>query len=200
MLDQLINETSLRGDVSVAYRGKYRWTKTYVPLGLSMASEDLPRLKEGGLYLVTGGLGGVGLAIADYLAKAVQAKLVLVGRTSFPPRDAWAAWLSEHPANDPTSSRMNRLQQIESHGAEVLVCSADVADPDAMHAVVRRATETFGPIDGVIHAAGVPGGGAIQLKSREAALAVLKPRCAGRGCLPRFWRIRPPTLSSCVPP
>ena len=59
------------------------------------------------------------------------------------------------------------------------MCSAEVADSEQMQAALGSATERFGPIDGVIHAAGVPGDGAIQLKSREEAMAVLRGKVHG---------------------
>jgi len=180
LLDQLVAEMSLKStDPLVAYRGKYRWTKTHDPVRLPASPEPPPILKQGGVYLITGGLGGVGLELADYLGKTVQAKLILLARTPLPAKDAWTTWLSGHATDDSTSQKIARLQQIELHGAEVFVCSADVAAREQMQAAVSSATERFGPIDGVIHAAGVPGGGAIQLKSREEAIAVLRAKVHG---------------------
>ena len=59
------------------------------------------------------------------------------------------------------------------------MCSADIANSEQMQAAVISATERFGEIDGVIHAAGVSGDGAIQLKSREEAMAVLRAKVHG---------------------
>jgi len=119
------------------------------------------------------------LEIAEYLAKTVQARLVLLGRTPFLPKHEWAKWLTEHEANDPTSMRITKLQQIEAHGAAIFLCSADVSERSQMQTVIQNATRHFGPIDGVIHAAGIAGGGAIHLKSREAATAVLRAKVQG---------------------
>ena len=180
LLDQLVGEMSLKStDPLVAYRGKYRWTKTYDAVRLPASPEPLPILKQGGVYLITGGLGGVGLELADYLGKTVQAKLILLARTPLPAKDAWTTWLSGHAIDDSTSQKIARLQQIESYGAEVFVCSAEVSDREQMQAALGSATERVGPINGVVHAAGVPGDGAIQLKSREEAMAVLRAKVQG---------------------
>jgi malonyl CoA-acyl carrier protein transacylase/NAD(P)-dependent dehydrogenase (short-subunit alcohol dehydrogenase family) len=180
LLDQLVAEMSLKSsDPLVAYRGKYRWTKTYDAVRLPRSPEPPPILKQGGVYLITGGLGGVGLELADYLGRTVGAKLILIARTPLPVKAAWPSWLATHAADDHTSQKISKLQQIESYGAEVFVCSAEVSDSAQMQSAVDNATERFGPIDGVIHAAGVPGGGAVQLNSREAAMAVLRPKVHG---------------------
>src|SRR6185369_16157507 len=101
--------------------------------------------------------------------KSVQALLVLVGRTSFPPRERWSSWLLEHGDVDEISRRIRKLQELESHGAQIIVESADVTDEEKMREVIERARSLFGEINGVIHAAGVPGGGIIQLKTAEQA-------------------------------
>ncbi len=180
LLDQLAGELSRKSsDSAVAFRGRYRWTKTYDALTMPVRSERPAKLTQGGVYLITGGLGGVGFVLAEYLGKTVQAKLILLGRTPLPAKETWQDWLSKHAADDSTSRKIIKIQQLESYGAEVLVCCAEVADRVQMQAAVRSATERFGPIDGVIHAAGVPGGGTVQLKSREAATAVLRVKVQG---------------------
>lgn len=64
-------------------------------------------------------------------------------------------------------------------GAEVLVLTADVSDEEQMRAALASATARFGPVHGVIHAAGVAGGGMLQLKRPDAAAAVLAPKARG---------------------
>ena len=84
-VDQLVNEALGEGpDVAVAYRHKKRWVQGFKAVRVE-GPEGVPaRLREGGVYLITGGLGGVGLELAQYLARTVKAKLVLVGRSRFP--------------------------------------------------------------------------------------------------------------------
>jgi NAD(P)-dependent dehydrogenase (short-subunit alcohol dehydrogenase family) len=148
-------------------------------LSLKAPADPLPRLRERGVYLVTGGLGGIGLCIADYLAQAVRARLILVGRSALPPQDEWDAYLASHEAPDRTARRILAVRALIAKGANVRVEAADVADRGQMTAVMQRIREHFGALHGVIHAAGIPGGGLIQLKTREAADAVLRPKVAG---------------------
>jgi acyl carrier protein len=82
------------------------------------------------------------------------------------------------------------VQALEELGAEVLVLSADVGDMDQMREAVRRSEERFGPLDGVIHAAGVPGAGLIQLKTEEVAASVLRPKVQGTLVLDEIFKDR----------
>jgi NAD(P)-dependent dehydrogenase (short-subunit alcohol dehydrogenase family)/acyl carrier protein len=149
-------------------------------------------LRERGVYLITGGLGGIGLELAEYLARTVQAKLVLVGRSGLPPRGEWSAWLEASQETDGISRRIRKVRALEELGAEVLVLRADVSDRRQMEEVFRGAEARFGTIHGVIHAAGVAGGGVIELKTREEAERVLAPKMRGTLVLDVLLRDRKP--------
>lgn len=158
---QLAGEISSgSNDSLIAYRAGLRWVRTYNDLHLDESLEkSIPSgLKERGVYLITGGLGDIGLTLAGFLAEKVKAKLVLVGRSPFPPRSQWDRWPGEHGPQDPVTEKIARLKAIETHGAEVLVTSADVGDREQMRLALDRAEQSFGFIDGVIHSAGVISG------------------------------------------
>lgn len=131
LVDALINEIgSDANERIVAYRGTQRWTQTFEPSRL----EGNARLREGGVYLITGGMGGVGLLLAKRLAQTAHARLVLAGR------------------------RIRKLQELEEAGAEVLYRSVDVSDEAQVQALVDEIYERFGALDGVFHAAGTTHG------------------------------------------
>ena len=163
----------------VAYRGGHRWVRTYEPYRLKSSPAALPQVRHGGTFLVTGGLGGIGLALAEHLARTAAAKLVLTGRSGLPPKDAWSQWLDTHEPTDETSRRIGKVQALEALGAEVLVVRADVCDLEQMRACLSAARARFGSIDGVIHSAGTPGGGMIQPPS--AGGLSRRARAEGRG-------------------
>ncbi|HEX6290914.1 MAG TPA: type I polyketide synthase, partial [Herpetosiphonaceae bacterium] len=100
---ELLSESK---DLTVAYRGEQRLTQRYRPERLEPMSGVPARLRQGGVYLITGGLGGIGMHMAEYLARTVQAKLVLVGRAGLPSRETWADWLAAHADDDSTSRRI----------------------------------------------------------------------------------------------
>ena len=181
LLDQLIAEATASEslDTVVAYRGGERWVRSFEQTRLAESTHAIPPLREGGAYLITGGLGGIGLALAKSLAQKVKAKLVLVGRTAIPERETWAQWLKAHDEQDPLSRKIRHVQALEALGAQVMVISADVTDPDQMQKVIDRTHKRFGTINGVIHAAGVAGGGMVQLKTPNIAASVLAPKVKG---------------------
>ncbi|HEU4410565.1 MAG TPA: SDR family NAD(P)-dependent oxidoreductase, partial [Polyangiaceae bacterium] len=120
----------------VALRGK-RWVESLEPRPIAAAAKTATRLRRGGVYLVTGGLGRVGMTLCEALARGYGARLVLMGRSPLVESD-------------------ERVARLEALGAEVAYVAGDVADPAAARAAVRAAVERFGALHGVIHAAGVP--------------------------------------------
>ncbi|MDE3155813.1 MAG: SDR family NAD(P)-dependent oxidoreductase, partial [Acidobacteriota bacterium] len=179
---QVVDEFDLDADDDlVAYRGGRRWTQAFEPVSLDVrpGGSDVPAgLRPGGTYLITGGLGGVGLSLARWLAASLQPKLVLTSRRGLLPRDQWDGWMAAHPG-DPRAAQMTAVRELEAAGAEVLVAGVDVTDGTAMRDLLDRAVRRFGPLAGVIHAAGVAGGGVIQLKTLDAAHDVLAPKLRG---------------------
>ncbi len=196
LIDKLLAELQTPIDeAAIAYRGSYRWVQSFEPISLPSPAPERSRLKPEGVYLLTGGLGGIGLEIAGYLAETAAAKLVLVGRSPFPPQENWKQWLAENPPDDPITLKIRRLSHLESLGAQVLVCQADVSDAAAMTPLIAKARHRFGAINGVIHAAGVPDGGLIHQKTRESANRQMAAKVRGtivldtllQDCPPDFW-------------
>src|SRR6185369_1121792 len=68
----------------VAYRGHHRWAQRFEPLAQLTFDERRLPLKEKGVYLITGGLGELGMVVSRHLAERFAARLVLVGRTPLP--------------------------------------------------------------------------------------------------------------------
>jgi acyl transferase domain-containing protein len=156
LIDQLLEELQAKSlDLVVAYRGNHRWVQTFEPTRLEQSAEAPLGLRERGVYLITGGLGRIGLVLAEYLAKTVKAKLVLTGRSTFPAREEWEQWLATNKAQDSVSLQIRKLQELENIGAEVLVVRADVANQQQMQAAIAQAEKQFGTIHGAIHAAGI---------------------------------------------
>jgi phthiocerol/phenolphthiocerol synthesis type-I polyketide synthase E len=176
LVERLLAELTAEAAEPVAWRGLTRWVQTFEPVRLT---EGRSRLRDQGVYLITGGLGGIGLVLAERLARAARARLALVGRSPFPAREEWEAWLTAHGEADDVSRKIRHLQSLEALGAEVLVASVDATDTEGLRAVRERVRQRFGGIHGVIHAAGVPPGGLIQLKERDKAAAVLAPKVEG---------------------
>ncbi|MEH2206138.1 MAG: condensation domain-containing protein [Nostoc sp.] len=179
-IDYLITElTTQQTNNIVAYRGYRRWIQTFENIRLDESTAEKTKLRQGGVYLITGGLGGIGLVLAEHLAKTVQAKLILISRKGLPERSHWNQWLENHDSKDSLSCKIQKMLALEELGSEVEVKSANVASYEEMQIAVTEALEKFGQINGVIHAAGIAGGGIIQLKTEDVANSVLAPKVKG---------------------
>ena len=178
-VDQLLREMNNEAEETiVAYRGVHRWVQDFDALTVKAPDVDT-KLKKQGVYLITGGLGGIGLVFAEYLAVGHQARLVLFGRSSLPDKEKWTQWLESHDTGEATSRKIRTVQRLEEAGAEVLVLTADVSDRKQMEDVVAKAKEKFGSLDGVIHSAGVAGSSVIELKTLESTRQILDPKVRG---------------------
>jgi len=170
-----------------AWRKGRRWLRRYQPVTLpAVDATELP-LKKGGSYLITGGLGGIGLALAAWLAKVASARLLLTSRRSLPPREAWEG-LQASPAADEERVRIIKaIREIEAMGGTVMTAVADAADFAAMEAAIDRSRQCWGGLDGVIHAAGVPGNGRLTvLQDDQEIRSVLAPKVDGLRVLVRL--------------
>ncbi len=157
-VDQLAGEfCGTDSELFVAHRNGHRWVQTYEPAELPTPGTFAPVFREGGVYLITGGLGNVCPEIARYLAKNFRTKLILTGRTTLPERESWTGWLKEHADDDPIARKIRLIADIENEGGVVLYLSANADDRSAMQGVIETAERQFGALHGVIHGAGAAG-------------------------------------------
>ncbi len=163
----------------VALRRTGRWLLTFERLHIPPQDLRETPLRPGGTYLITGGLGGIGLAMAQYLARAVQANLVLISRSGLSEREKWQQILQEQGNEKGVGQQISQVLALEELGSSVLPLAADVSDPSQMEAVIQQTLTTFGALHGVIHAAGLPGIGLMQHKSAEQAANVMTPKVQG---------------------
>ncbi|MEN3615158.1 amino acid adenylation domain-containing protein [Plantactinospora sp. ZYX-F-223] len=178
LLDIMADEPNER---IIACRGRRQWVEDFSP---TTPSPSRPSLRPRGVYLITGGLGQIGLDLAAHLAERVEARLALITRGPFPPAPQWERWLAGHDEDDATSRRIRRLQQIVRTGSEVIVLSADVADVEQLRGAVAETLDRFGVVHGVVHAAGVGGVrafGLIDELTPGTAVAQFRPKV--QGCL-----------------
>ena len=165
---------------AVAHRGGYRWAQDFEPLRLR-PEPPAARLREGGAYVLFGGLGRIGLTLAEYLWTNARARLVLTGREGLPPREEWDGWLQRRGESE-TSYRIRKVRALEDAGAEVLVQAADVTDPAQMREALRRTRERFGDPSGVVYLAGLLGAASfcpIQETTRKASAVHFAPKAHG---------------------
>jgi len=172
----------------VAWRKGRRWVQAFEPVRLEESTEDAPRLRRGGVYLITGGLGKIGLVLAGYLARVAQAKVVLTGRSEFPARRNWWQWLRKNPTGA-VSDIVRRLLELEELGAEIMVAKADAGDAGEMLRVIAETETRFGALHGVIHGAGdTAANSPVTQTDPAAAERQFRPKAAGAMVLDELLR------------
>ncbi len=170
---RLVRESST-GDV-VASRGGARFVRTLAPLRLEPV-EPASWIEPGAAVLITGGLGGLGLAVAAHLARHRKARLVLLGRS------------------EASAAAMERVRALEDAGAEVLLVRADTGDEPSLRAALGRARTRFGRIDAVIHAAGMLHDSPMAARGDDPGRAVIEGKALGALLLDRLLAADPPRL------
>jgi acyl transferase domain-containing protein/acyl carrier protein len=184
---QVLSEIAAdQGDLQVAWRGRKRWRLDYATVPLDKPDANRVVVRPGGTYLITGGLGGIGLAVAESLGEAAPNTVVLVGRSPFPPPERWSELIADPATAGPLRSKLLRLQGLAERGTTVVTAQCDVADETALADLVTTIHERHGRIHGVYHSAGVAAGGMMAVRSDDAAAAVLAPKVAGTLALHRL--------------
>ncbi len=190
LIDELMAPS--RTSSEVAHRGCHRWVRSFTPLKLADWFDRPSLLRNQGVYVITGGLGRVGLAIAETLAAKYQAKLALVARSDFPAKPTWKALLNSTDTPGTVRRQIAALTEIVDKGGEVLTLSADVTDPVAVDRALTAVEAEFGAIHGVVHGAGLVDGAAtvIQDMSREHVASQFAAKVLGIQVLERQLRDR----------
>ncbi|MFI9815828.1 type I polyketide synthase [Saccharothrix variisporea] len=148
-------------------RGDARLREVFVEVPEVAAGEARDHLRGGGTYLITGGTGALGLAVAkDFATARPDITLALLSRSGVPPRERW-----DDPTAVPTGSaaakRVEAVRELEALGATVVVVAADAGDPAALADAVAALRRDHGRIDGIVHAAGLPGGSTVMFRQLD---------------------------------
>jgi len=160
------------------YRNNERYIEELREIDINEINEEKIEIKNEGIYIVTGGLGGIGLEISKYLSNKNKINLALINRSEFPERDKWDDILSEGK-DENINKKITELKRIEESGATVEIIRADISDYDETIIAFDKLREKYGKINGVIHSAGVAGKGFIINKEWDQFNEVLKPKVYG---------------------
>ncbi|MFI5929093.1 type I polyketide synthase [Micromonospora sp. NPDC051543] len=138
--------------------------------------------RPGGTYLITGGLGALGLAVARWLVDRGATRLLLVGRQGLPPRVEWPA-----VRGDRLRQQIDEVLALEALGVTVRVLALDVTDAEQVAIALDPATHGLPPVRGIIHAAGVVRDAMVDNVVREDLREVLRPKADGAMVLHRLY-------------
>ncbi|MGI6668752.1 MAG: SDR family NAD(P)-dependent oxidoreductase [Acetivibrionales bacterium] len=166
ILDILLSELKQQNgdDIQIRYKDGRRQVKLLRECDtcekISMMQPDI-KLREAGVYLISGGAGGLGLIFADYLAKEYRAGLALVGRSPL------------------SAEKQAKLRELEDYGAEVMYIRADISKKEDAEMAISKVKSRFGTINGVIHGAGIIRDNLAARKTRQEIEDVLAPKVFG---------------------
>ena len=127
-------------------------------------------------YLITGGLGGLGVAVARWMMERGARRLILASRTPLPPRVEWRGL----PAGHPAKAKVDSVRELERLGASIHPAVFDVADANAIKLFLDDFhAEGWAPVRGVIHAAGIVDDQLMLRLDEETFRRVIQPKVAG---------------------
>jgi acyl transferase domain-containing protein/acyl carrier protein len=149
------------GEDQVAFRDGRRSVARLVPWRRGMGTRSAPELSDAASYLITGGLGELGLSVARWMVARGARHLVLAGR------------------REPSEAARRRLAELEGLGARVTVARADVSRREEVRGLVSSLARQTAPLRGVVHAAGVLDDGVLAQQSWQRFSRVLAPKLAG---------------------
>ncbi|BDU21604.1 polyketide synthase [Dyella sp. GSA-30] len=166
------------GAARVAYRGSYRWEHGYEAVTLERS--EVPVLRDNGVYLITGGLGGIGQCFAEYVASTARGvQLVLVGRTPLPAEVDWPRYMADAQADEALLRKLTQIQALRERGAQVRYVAADVA----VAADVTRLADALRAeglsVHGIFHAAGVSGAAPGEANDERGMNVMMAPKVVG---------------------
>lgn len=183
LIDLVLEEICLveaEGREVIAFRENTKYLRAYSLIQKQTVFFQEKPLKDKGTYLITGGLGGVGLEIAQYIAQSTGSHIILVQRTKLIDEHLWDEEILQKKTVEPTIlKRIITLKEIKKHSSSLTVLQGDVSDEKSLLNVANMIGEVFNKLDGIIHAAGVAPQGMIQRKGYDVSKNILSPKVHG---------------------
>jgi acyl transferase domain-containing protein/acyl carrier protein len=176
------------GENQIAFRSGRRLVARLVRRRQAGVRATTLRWRTDASYLISGGLGDLGLMVARWMVAQGARRLILLGRSKLPPRSSWSSLdIDSHLAR-----QIAAIRELEESGASVHLVSADVADEKQMRDFLDEFhAEGWPPIGGVVHAAGVLQDGLLLQLDAAAMSTVLRPKMVGGWLLHRLLRDAP---------
>jgi polyketide synthase PksN len=148
-------------DSHIRYQDGKRYVAGWKEIDASKETAKIP-WKDGGCYLITGGVGGLGLIFAKEIAQKVKnATLILTGRSAL------------------TEAKEAKIKELAALGARIDYKQVDINQKQAVDDLFHTIQEDFSSLHGIIHSAGVIKDNFIRKKSKEEVQEVLMPKVTG---------------------
>lgn len=168
IVKQELGETERRHDV-VVYQEDERWVKGLKEITITPSAQGQV-WQEQGVYIITGGLGGLGYQFAQNIVSSVKAKIVLTGRSEL------------------TEKQFQKIKALEACGAEVKYLQSDVSKRKDVKQLILQTKSLFNKVTGIIHSAGVLRDSLLVNKTKKQLEDVMAPKILGTLWLDHFTR------------
>lgn len=180
MADKILEECNL------VHEGSFLKCRNGLRLEVDEEKIEIERkenlIRKNGNYVITGGLGGIGRTLCDYLLSNYHANVLLLARTPLPDESEWGAYL-EGSQEDEIAERIKAVRRWREQDWSVSIQYCDICDKQETERIIYRFESLYGPVHGVYHTAGVKGDGLIRFKTKEMAMEVLKPKVMGTNAI-----------------
>jgi acyl-CoA synthetase (AMP-forming)/AMP-acid ligase II/thioesterase domain-containing protein/acyl carrier protein/NAD(P)-dependent dehydrogenase (short-subunit alcohol dehydrogenase family) len=189
----ILKESSDKSDREVCYRREQRLIPHLQKIDFAQEQKIKVPFKKGGFYLVTGGLGGVGVEVTQYLLEQYQAKILLIGRTPLPTlKDGDRGSLN---SSNIGSDKYKRYLDLKTLPGEVQYQNLDIYNISYLQETVKQ-LETYwsSSLDGIIHLAGTYAERTVLEETKESLSAILQPKVLGTLSLHQLLQDRPNCL------
>ena len=152
----------------VAYRMGQRWVPFFDNWNSNQKTGSGITIKNDGVYVIVGGMGGVGFTLAKDIAHRYQPTLAIVYRSAFPARGEWNDWLIEKGEADAVSQQIRQLMEMERAGSSIALYQANITQQEEVRELIHTLQKKYSKINGIIWCAGeIDYGGIILNRSKE---------------------------------
>jgi acyl-CoA synthetase (AMP-forming)/AMP-acid ligase II/thioesterase domain-containing protein/acyl carrier protein/NADP-dependent 3-hydroxy acid dehydrogenase YdfG len=190
---KILKESSAKSDREVCYREDRRFVPYLEKIDFAEEKKNKVPFKVGGFYLVTGGLGGVGVEITQYLLEQYQAKILLIGRTPLPILENQD--LGSLNSSNIDSSKYKKYLELKTLSGEVQYQNLDIYNISYLQAAVKQLETDWGcSLDGILHLAGNYAEHTVLEETKESLSTILEPKVLGTLCLHQLLQDRPNCL------
>lgn len=187
IIREICNDDNQTNKDIVLYRENKRFIEGIREKDVSETNANI--LRNEGVYLITGGLGGIGFETALEISKrASDVSLVLLGRTKLEPEAEWNHILQVSTEGE-CAERIQRMLALRKYAKSVQYVQCDVSDEIAVQALMEKIQHKYGKLNGIIHAAGVGGGTTLEQLDEERVMGILNPKIIGTFVLDTLSRV-----------
>ena len=192
-IDYILTELATpQPESEIIYRNQQRLVPSLEKIAWQQKPQQELPFQNQGMYLISGGLGGIAVEIAKYLLKEYNAKLLLVGRTALPTKDTWQDCLD---TEDALAKRIRNLLELQQLDGEVRYEAVDICNWSQLQTVVNQVKSDWEcELDGVIHLAGIARERLFLDETKDSFAATLSPKIQGTWVLHQLLKERPHSL------